>query len=458
MLLRLLVACAAVASGFAPPPRLAGRGATRVAATIEKFEAVDEPAADAAAPETAAASEVSAVGAAMRDAELAAAMTDAELDAATAPGPALPSAQREAATMVVEAATAVAADIPPLAAAPAVVAVAKAAAAAPAPAPARAPSLRQRVFGRVRRARVDAAAEALAAELLDEDCEVDTSAPVVAPSEECVDGSPARKGAIRRLAGLISSAVRGAPADDAGPDDGEGLTLGDELEAGWEARGKGSSLRRNAEVWKFFAKCGIKVLKARKGEAADKTAAAVFVRDGLLRLGPTFVKARALLSRARLGARARARAFDFCLASPRARALLTRGPPARASRPSHPPRARARPQLGQVLSTRTDVLSAEYIDVLKTLQDDVPPFAGAKAKRIVEAELGKPLDELFASFDEVPIAGASLGQVRSRARSRGAARRGSGDDAEAPPSSPSRCTARSRRAARPSRSRCSARG
>ena len=74
-----------------------------------------------------------------------------------------------------------------------------------------------------------------------------------------------------------------------------------------------------------------------------------------------------------------------------------------------------------MLSTRTDVLSAEYIDVLKTLQDDVPPFAGAKAKRIVEAELGKPLDELFASFDEVPIAGASLGQVRS---GRAVARRG----------------------------------
>jgi hypothetical protein len=65
-------------------------------------------------------------------------------------------------------------------------------------------------------------------------------------------------------------------------------------EAGWEARGQGSSLRRNAEVWKFFGSCAIQVLKARKLEgdegSAKKTEAAEFARDGLLRLGPTFVK------------------------------------------------------------------------------------------------------------------------------------------------------------------------
>jgi predicted unusual protein kinase regulating ubiquinone biosynthesis (AarF/ABC1/UbiB family) len=69
--------------------------------------------------------------------------------------------------------------------------------------------------------------------------------------------------------------------------------------------------------------------------------------------------------------------------------------------------------LGQVVSTRTDVLPATYIDVLKTLQDEVPGFSGARAKEIVSKELGKPVDEIFTDFSKTPLKAASLGQVHT---------------------------------------------
>ncbi|ELY68512.1 ABC1 kinase family protein [Natrinema versiforme] len=67
-------------------------------------------------------------------------------------------------------------------------------------------------------------------------------------------------------------------------------------------------------------------------------------------------------------------------------------------------------KLGQLLSTRPDVLPPAYIDVLASLQDDVPPAPWPDAKRVLEDELG-PVDERFAAFDTEPISGASLGQV-----------------------------------------------
>ena len=67
-------------------------------------------------------------------------------------------------------------------------------------------------------------------------------------------------------------------------------------------------------------------------------------------------------------------------------------------------------KLGQLLSTRPDVLPPAYIDVLASLQDDVPPADWAEAEQVLEAELG-PVDETFESFDRTPISGASLGQV-----------------------------------------------
>ncbi|MWV63759.1 AarF/ABC1/UbiB kinase family protein [Halorubrum sp. JWXQ-INN 858] len=74
-------------------------------------------------------------------------------------------------------------------------------------------------------------------------------------------------------------------------------------------------------------------------------------------------------------------------------------------------------KLGQLLSTRPDVLPPAYIDVLEGLQDDVPPAPWPESKRVLEAELG-PIDETFDEFDTDPISGASLGQVYT-ARYRG---------------------------------------
>jgi ubiquinone biosynthesis protein len=68
-------------------------------------------------------------------------------------------------------------------------------------------------------------------------------------------------------------------------------------------------------------------------------------------------------------------------------------------------------KLGQVMSTRPDLLEPELIEELKHLQDKLPPFSGRAARRQVEAELGRPVDEVFASFDDEPVAAASVAQV-----------------------------------------------
>lgn len=66
---------------------------------------------------------------------------------------------------------------------------------------------------------------------------------------------------------------------------------------------------------------------------------------------------------------------------------------------------------GQILSTRPDLLDVEYIHELAKLQYDVPPFPFADARRIVETELKRPLEQFFSRFDETPLAAASIGQV-----------------------------------------------
>ncbi|WP_123537577.1 ABC1 kinase family protein [Halosimplex salinum] len=67
-------------------------------------------------------------------------------------------------------------------------------------------------------------------------------------------------------------------------------------------------------------------------------------------------------------------------------------------------------KLGQLLSTRPDVLPPEYIEELEELQDRVPPADWEEARVVLEEELG-PVDQVFAEFDDVAISGASLGQV-----------------------------------------------
>jgi ubiquinone biosynthesis protein len=68
-------------------------------------------------------------------------------------------------------------------------------------------------------------------------------------------------------------------------------------------------------------------------------------------------------------------------------------------------------KLGQILSTRADILPPDLIHELEKLQDTVPPTPFPLVREQVEHELKRPLQELFATFDPVPVASASLGQV-----------------------------------------------
>jgi ubiquinone biosynthesis protein len=72
-------------------------------------------------------------------------------------------------------------------------------------------------------------------------------------------------------------------------------------------------------------------------------------------------------------------------------------------------------KFGQVLSTRRDLLPADIADELAHLQDRVPPFDGLAARSLVEVgllgELGKKFDDVFETFDNTPIASASIAQV-----------------------------------------------
>lgn len=211
--------------------------------------------------------------------------------------------------------------------------------------------------------------------MMDDSCEIEPETGLAA-DPECMDES--RMTRFRQsLSGVISSTLRLVTrsnslteSDLEGIEDAkvEPVPEGELLEKGWEKRGNSSALRRNAEVWKFALQCVFKALKPRKlrkAEASEaeieaaKVEAATFIRDGLLRLGPTFVK------------------------------------------------------LGQVCSTRTDVLPKEYCDVLKTLQDDVPGFSGKRAREIVARELNKPIEKVFTNFSDEPLAAASLGQVHT---------------------------------------------
>jgi ABC1 atypical kinase-like domain len=213
------------------------------------------------------------------------------------------------------------------------------------------------------------AAELAVQALVDDTCEVNEDGGVV--DEVCAD-EVQRAGLRSRLKSLIGKTAKlirkGEQDDDLLGEDGELPSEGERLERGWEERGNSSALRRNAEVWKFAFQAVFRCLKPRKLKKkganeqeieASQIDAAVFIRDGLLKLGPSFVK------------------------------------------------------LGQVAATRTDVLPKTFIDVLKTLQDEVPGFSGKRAKEIISVELGMPVDTIFQDFSETPLKAASLGQVHT---------------------------------------------
>ncbi|KAJ8458290.1 hypothetical protein OPV22_031216 [Ensete ventricosum] len=129
-----------------------------------------------------------------------------------------------------------------------------------------------------------------------------------------------------------------------------------------------STIQRTLEIWGFvFAflfkswlnnqKFSYRGGMTEEKKASRRKALAKWLKESILRLGPTFIKT------------------------------------------------------GQQFSTRVDILPQEYVDQLSELQDQVPPFPSETAISIIEEELGASLDDIFGRFDYEPIAAASLGQV-----------------------------------------------
>ncbi|WP_193194420.1 ABC1 kinase family protein [Nostoc sp. MG11] len=129
-----------------------------------------------------------------------------------------------------------------------------------------------------------------------------------------------------------------------------------------------SNRRRFVDIWSFVLTLLFKLWLYNKNwsytggvtevkQAARRQAQAVWIRSTLLDLGPTFIK------------------------------------------------------VGQLFSTRADIFPIEYVEELAKLQDKVPAFSYEQVEATIEKELGKKIPELFQSFEPIPLAAASLGQV-----------------------------------------------
>lgn len=129
-----------------------------------------------------------------------------------------------------------------------------------------------------------------------------------------------------------------------------------------------SSRRRFVDIWSFVLTLLFKLWRYNKSwsypggvteakQATRRKTQAVWIRNTLLDLGPTFIK------------------------------------------------------VGQLFSTRADIFPVEYVDELAKLQDKVPAFSYEQVEATIERELGKKIPELFHNFEPIPLAAASLGQV-----------------------------------------------
>ena len=129
-----------------------------------------------------------------------------------------------------------------------------------------------------------------------------------------------------------------------------------------------SSKRRFVDIWSFVLTLMFKLWLHNRSwsytggvtevkQAARRKTQAVWIRNTLLDLGPTFIK------------------------------------------------------VGQLFSTRADIFPGEYVEELAKLQDKVPAFSYEQVEATIEKELGKKIPELFHNFEPIPLAAASLGQV-----------------------------------------------
>jgi predicted unusual protein kinase regulating ubiquinone biosynthesis (AarF/ABC1/UbiB family) len=129
-----------------------------------------------------------------------------------------------------------------------------------------------------------------------------------------------------------------------------------------------SSQRRFIDIWSFVLTLMYRLWLYNKSwsypggvtdakQAARRKILAIWIRNTLLDLGPTFIK------------------------------------------------------VGQLFSTRADIFPIEYVEELSKLQDRVPAFSYTQVETIIEKELGKKIPDLFHSFEPIPLAAASLGQV-----------------------------------------------
>jgi ubiquinone biosynthesis protein len=119
----------------------------------------------------------------------------------------------------------------------------------------------------------------------------------------------------------------------------------------------GHLLGRATRIGQVMAKTGLRELFGGRGEGADPRARARRFRAALEDLGPTFAK------------------------------------------------------LGQILSTRPDLLPPEFVEELATLQDQVPPLTEEQVVRVMEEELGVPWEDVFESIDPVPMAAGTIAEV-----------------------------------------------
>ena len=65
-------------------------------------------------------------------------------------------------------------------------------------------------------------------------------------------------------------------------------------------------------------------------------------------------------------------------------------------------------KLGQVLSTRADLIGEPMAEDLSALQDRLPPFSAREARETIDVELGRPLPEVFQEFEDTPLSAASI--------------------------------------------------